>query len=221
MNKAIIFDMDGVVADTETAYLESCNKLLKKFNIKTAKEDWFRRFPGTGTTYIMSTIFNENEFKPQEGLQYWLEKWKEEYRKIIIKREINPIKGFLKFNKKINELKIKKIIATGSHKKNAFLVLKSFGIENEFEIIGIEDVKERKPDPKLFIVAAERLNSKPEDCIVFEDSVVGVTAAKRANMKCVAITSSNPREILEKENPDLIIDDYTEIDIEDLLKNSI
>jgi len=218
MSKAIIFDMDGVIADTEKAYMESFNKILEKFNIKINKNEWFQRFPGTGTTYTMSTVFKEHNFKPKEGLNYWLERWKKEYEKVITKEKIKPIKGFLEFNKKLNELQTKKIIATGSHRRNVFIVLKSFGIENEFDVVGNEDIKQPKPDPKLFLFAAEKLNSESKDCIVFEDSVVGLIAAKRAGMRCVALTTSYPRKVLEKENPDLIIDDYTEIDIENLLK---
>jgi beta-phosphoglucomutase len=165
----------------------------------------------------VSVIFKERNFKPKERLNYWIEKWKGGYEKMVDNGEIKPIKGFLEFNKKLNRLKVKKIIATGSHKRNAFILLKSFGIENEFDIVGCEDVKQRKPSPQLFLVAAERLNSEPKDCVVFEDSPVGIRAAKRVGMKCVALTTSTSMEVLEKENPDLIIDDYTEIDVESLL----
>ena len=215
--KAIIFDMDGVIADTERAYLEACNKLLMQFGIEVNKNDWFKRYPGTGTTYILSTIFKENNIKPAEGLEYWLNKWKEEYNEFIQDGKIKPVKGFPEFNKHINSLGIKKIIATGSHKKNAFLVLKTFGIEKEFEIVGLEDVKERKPNPKIFLEAAKRINYAPENCIVFEDAVVGVQAAKAAGMDCVALTTSMPEDALKKAKPDMIIKDYTEIEIQEMI----
>jgi len=93
MSKAIIFDMDGVIADTEKAYMESFNKILEKFNIKINKNEWFQRFPGTGTTYTMSTVFKEHNFKPKEGLNYWLERWKKEYEKVITKEKIKPIES--------------------------------------------------------------------------------------------------------------------------------
>jgi HAD superfamily hydrolase (TIGR01509 family) len=218
MEKAFIFDMDGVIADSETAYMESFNRILKGFSIRIDREEWFRRFPGTGTIHTMSTVFREHGFNPKEGLDYWLDAWKREYQRMIKKGEIKTIRGFLEFNKRLNELRIKKIIATGSHKSNAFIALKSFGIENEFDIIGNEDVKERKPSPELFLVAAKRLDSEPGDCIVFEDSVVGLKAAKTAGMKCVALTTTAARGLLEGERPYLIINDYTEIDIEELLK---
>ena len=218
MGKAIIFDMDGVIADTETAYFESFKKTVEKFNIKIDKDEWFKRFPGTGTIHTMSTIFKEHNIKPKEGLNPWLESWKKEYEKILNDLEIRPIKGFLEFNKKLNKLGIKKIIATGSHKRNALIVLKSFGIEKEFDIVGNEDVKQRKPDPELFLMAAKKLNSKPQDCVVFEDSPVGIRAAKKAKMRCVALITTYPLNLLEKENPDLMINNYTEIDIEKILK---
>ncbi|MBC8494528.1 HAD family phosphatase [archaeon] len=215
--KAIIFDMDGVIADTERAYLEACNKLLKKFGIEVNKDDWFNRYPGTGTTYILSTIFKENNIKPSEGLEYWLEKWKTEYSKFVKNGKIKPVKGFLEFNKHINALGIKKIIATGSHKKNAYLVLKTFGIEKEFEIVGLEDVTEGKPNPEIFLEAAKRIGYSPENCVVFEDAVVGVQAAKAAGMECVAMTTSMPEEVLRQENPDWLVKDYTELEVEKIV----
>ncbi|MFQ5722540.1 MAG: HAD family hydrolase [Candidatus Aminicenantales bacterium] len=216
--KAVILDMDGVVADTEAAYLEAFNKLAERFNVKINRDEWFKRFPGTGPIPIMSTIFKEHGIEPKEGVGYWFDRWEEEYQKTVDKGAVKPVNGFLEFNRELNRLGVKKIIATGSHKRNAYIVLETFGIEKEFDIVGMEDITERKPSPQIFLIAAERLGTRPEDCIVFEDAPVGIAAAKAANMRCVALTTSTPRSILEKESPDLIIKDYRGIGVGDLLR---
>jgi len=192
--------------------------VVEGFSIKISKEDWFTRFPGTGTVFIISTIFRENNIEPKEGIDYWIERWKDEYAGKVSKGEIKPVKGFMAFNSKLNSLGMKKIIATSSHRKNASIVLKSLGIEKEFDVVGSEDVRETKPAPDLFLEAARRVGQEPKDCIVLEDTTVGIIAAKRAEMKCVALTTTAPRNVLEKEQPDFIFNDYTEIDINKLLK---
>ncbi len=215
MNKLFIFDMDGVIANTEEAYIDAFRNL--GHNIKIDKKRWFNEFPGTGPHYVISTLFEENNYKSTEKIEYWIDLWKKEYESIIKKGDIKPIEGFLNFNKQLNDINIPKIIATGSHTKNALLVLQLFNIVDEFDIVGSEDVKARKPNPDLFLEAARRLDYQPKDCIVFEDSLVGIQAAKAAGMKCVAVASTFSRDILEKENPDLIINNYVDVNPKDIL----
>ena len=165
----------------------------------------------------MSTVFTEHHLQPPEGIERWIEKWKTEYKSIVQEGRIQPIEGFLAFNARLNELHIPKIIATGSHKENAWAVLKSFGISSEFPIIGIEDVKHGKPHPELFMVAAAELKTPPQECIVFEDSPAGIIAARKARMRCVALSTTFSRAVLEKEKPEIIIPDFTKITPEDFL----
>jgi HAD superfamily hydrolase (TIGR01509 family) len=214
--EAIIFDLDGVISDSETIYLKSLNNVIEKFNIKVSRNEWFGKLLGTGSVNIMSTVFGENNIRPKEGLDHWLDKWKNEFMKRVKKGDVKTIKGFLKFNKEINKLKIKKAIATQAQRKNAFTVLKSFGVEKEFIMVASEDVIHRKPDPEIYLTAARRLNVNPKNCIVFEDSPVGLRAAKRAGMKSVALTTTAKRSVLKKEKPDLIFKDFTEIDASNL-----
>ncbi len=216
--KSIIFDFDGVIADTEEAYRKSFINMVKEYNINIPKEEWYKRFPGTGTINVITKTFAENKISLEKGINHWLENWEREYRKMINESKVRPIKGFLEFNKKINLLGIKKVIATGSHHENANLILESFGIKNEFKIVDIKDVKNPKPDPEIFLKAAEKINENPENCVVIEDSLVGIEGAKKAGMKTIALATSYPRKILEKEEPDLIYNDYTEMKAEEIIK---
>ena len=236
MKRAIILDMDGVVADTKSAYHGAFNTLVQPFGVYVKKEEWFQRFPGTGPHHILSTLFREygiienrgngaaekdlpKKTEASEEIDSWIERWKKLYQEKVYGGEIQPIPGFLEFNQYLRENDIARIIATGSHEENARMVLRSFGIENQTEIVSNEQVHQRKPNPALFLAAAQRLRVEPEYCTVFEDAVVGVQAAKRAKMMCVALTTTAPREVLEKESPDLIIKDYEQAPLEQLLRS--
>lgn len=219
MPRAVIFDFDSVVALTEDAYMGSFDRMMERhgLGIKANRREWLRRFPGTGPAYILETVFREHNFKPKGGIEPWLGRWKREYERAVKERKIRPVRGFLGFNKELKRLGIRKIIATGSHRSNTRLVLESLGLEKEFRIVSTEDIRERKPDPEIFLLAARKMGVPPEECVVFEDSPVGIRAAKRAGMKCVALTTTNPGGVLEREKPDLVVKDYTEINIDDLL----
>jgi beta-phosphoglucomutase-like phosphatase (HAD superfamily) len=73
----------------------------------------------------------------------------------------------------------------------------------------MEDTPEPKPNPDIFLLAADRINTDPKDCLVFEDSIFGIRAAKDAGMKVIALATTHSRELLETEHPDLIINDFT------------
>jgi len=216
--KAILFDMDGVIADTEEAYRQALNNVVKKLGIHIEKDAWFSRFPGTGLKYIMSTVLTEKKYNITSGiLTHWISLWAQEYQTFVERGEIKLIKGFLKFNRQVNEAGLKKIIVTGSNKENTKLVLQSYGIDSEFEIIGDEDIENAKPSPDGFLKAAQILGCQPSECRVVEDAVVGIQAAKAAGMKCLALTTSTSEETLAKEKPYLICNNYIDLKIEDLV----
>lgn len=220
MNKAIIFDFDGVIADSFEANYQGFVKLFSKREIESFDRGFLKSRFGIGPKGVLEDYFRIiNRDHSSEQISEFVDEKTEYAIGFVDKVVFND--NFLDFFDIIKN-KYKLAIATNNKKEFIIKFLEKNNIENFFTvIIDRDDVEKIKPNPEIFLKASSLLNVKPTDCIVFEDSVVGVTAAKRANMKCVAITSSNPREILEKENPDLIIDDYTEIDIEDLLKNSI
>ena len=98
--------------------------------------------------------------------------------------------------------------------ENIRLLTESLGIDKYFlSIISAEDVTEGKPDPQVFLLAAERLNVEPEKCIVIEDAIAGVTAAKRASMLCLAVTNTHPRKSLQ--GADLIVDTLEAVTVKD------
>ena len=106
--------------------------------------------------------------------------------------------------------------------ENIHLLTKSLGITDCFQaIISDEDVTKGKPDPQVFKLAAQKLAVEPENCIVIEDAVAGVTAAKKAGIRCLSVTNTHPAVSLAA--ADLIVDTLEEVsvpDLEELIKPS-
>jgi len=198
--KGIIFDLDGVIALTEEVHREAFNMAFANYNIDINKYNWNKDFIGKGHRYIIDTIFGECPVKDRL-IDLWVY-----YYQLIATHKIKPVPGIIEF---INSKTIPMIIATGSARKSAEIVLKSLKIH--LPIVSMEDASMPKPDPGIFLLAANKINIKPEDCLVFEDSIYGIRAALAAQMNVIALTTTHSKEELETENPNYIINDFNDI----------
>ena len=108
-------------------------------------------------------------------------------------RNIIPLPGAVELIKSLNEHGIKSAIGSSAVPENIDVILEGLGIKDCFQAIAYgTEVAEGKPSPEIFLLAAEKLGVKPANCVVIEDAIAGVAAAKRAGMKCVAVTNSHP-----------------------------
>ncbi len=208
---AVIWDMDGVLADTAPHHLLAWRETFAKRGIKFTEEDFMRGF-GIRNDAIIRNVLGE-QTTPEEIEAIAREK-EATFRRIIGK-DIKPLPGALDLLKALDENGIKMAIASSTVIENIHLIISSLGIEKYFEVIITgHDVTEGKPNPQVFLLAARRLGAEPKNCIVVEDAVAGVKAAKRAGMYCVAITSTHPREKLKE--ADLIVDTLEAVTVKDL-----
>ena len=209
MAKAVIFDWDGTLADTRKAVVQSFQTVLKEAGCNV-NDKFIERRMGIGTRKTILEAFRECKMKIDVST---LEKLAEE--KIRIHAELADIVNlFDGVTELLEELqgKTKIALATMSHRKVVDRMLPAKKIRRYFEVVvTADDVTKPKPDPEVFLVSAAELGVKPEDCVVVEDSVFGVQAAKAAMMRCIAVPSGvYSREELEKENPDLIVGSLVE-----------
>ena len=110
-------------------------------------------------------------------------------------------------------------LATGASREKLEFILKKFQIKQFFDaIITADDVENGKPDPEVFLKAAQKLGVDPENCIVMEDASNGAEAAKAAGMACIAITSTRGKNQLQK--ADLVVNSYQELNIKDFIVKS-
>jgi len=213
MLKAIIFDMDGVLTNTPKFVWMTHNKLLAEFN-KHIPDSKIPQYLGRNLKNQID-LFEKN-FNISIDEKLYMNRFEVEMQYHIKHIEKNiSLSHLMKSLKK----KFKLAVATSSPKSRTEHILKNLGINNKFEvIITSENVKKHKPSPDLFIEASRRLEVKPEECLVIEDSANGIEAAKNANMKIIALKTEFQSEE-ELKDADLIIHDLYEIEANKSLVN--
>ena len=209
MVKAVIFDWDGTLADTKKAVVRSFQKVLVKAACLVSDEFIERRM-GIGTRKTLEQALEECNVRFDDEM---LENLVEE--KIRIQASLtNIVSLFDGAIELLEELqgRIKIALATMSSRKVVGKLLSEKRIEGYFDVVvTVDEIVSPKPDPEVFLVSAARLGVKPEDCVVVEDSIFGVRAAKEADMKCIAVSSgAYSKEEIEEENPDLMINSLVE-----------
>ena len=213
MIRAAIFDMDGVIAETEYVHIEAEKQTMLKYGIRISEDDLHEY---TGTTaklmftklirkYDLDTTFEEM-FRVKEKVLFEL-----------LEEGVQPTKGVVDLLLELRKRKVKLAVASSSHRKMIEYVLKKLEITDFLDsVVGAEDIKRSKPDPEIFQISAKRLKVKAEECLVVEDSKLGVEAAKRAGMKCLGyVNPSSGKQDLSK--ADLVTDDFRRLDVQKLL----
>ena len=216
-HKAFIFDLDGVIVDTAKFHFLAWRKLANDLGFDFTEEQ-NEQLKGVSRVDSLKKILNwgnmelsEEEFQRQMAMK------NENYLSYVDKMDANEVlPGVQKVLDYLVENKVP--FALGSASKNARPILKKIDLYDKFDaIVDGTDVTKAKPDPEVFMIAANKLNTKPHECVVFEDSVAGVKAANIGEMTSVGIGEKN---VLGE--ADYIFSDFTEIDlkfIEQLLNN--
>ena len=206
-----IFDMDGVIVDTAACHFESWRYVFEKHDTRFTKSDFKHKFGQRNDAIIRSVLGRSVTSNEIENIA----SDKEQYFRSCAKDKVKPFPGAIELIKSLAKKHVKMAIASSAPLENIELLLNNLGIKECFQtLVPGQDVKESKPSPQIFLLAAHRLGVKPEECIVFEDAVAGVTGAKNAGMYCIAVTTTNQRNILSE--ADLIVDSLDEIKITEL-----
>jgi beta-phosphoglucomutase family hydrolase len=213
MLKAVIFDMDGVLIDSEPFHLVVNEKIFANLGINLGEEE-YHGFIGTTHKDMWSTI--KKRYNLPQSVPELVNMQVSGNINYIKNEKIEEIKGISDLLSKIALENIKIGIASSSPTEVIELVINKLGISNYFSaIVGGEEIKKGKPSPDIFLKAAKRLDAKPSDCTVIEDSKNGVLAAKAAGMKCVGFKNPNSgNQDLRK--ADLIADKYDSLNVSTL-----
>ena len=209
--KAVIWDMDGVIADTAPYHLKAWQQVFRKRGVKFTEEDFRRNFGQRNDTIVRNTL---GQGTPQSEIDTITMEKENNFRNGVRQR-IKPLPGAISLIKSLAEHRFKVALASSAPIENIRLITTGLGINNYFQsIIAGRDVTEGKPSPQGFLLAARKLGIEPKNCIVIEDAVAGVSAAKKAGMSCLAITNTHPRTSLTE--ADLIVDTLEEVSVNDL-----
>jgi HAD superfamily hydrolase (TIGR01509 family) len=210
MLKAVIFDLDGVLIDSEPLHAMADNKLLDESGINVP-ENYFDRFVGWTNKAMWEQI--KKEFPLNTGYEELTER--QMVLKLSLLEEMNyePVRGITELLEALKMNHIPMAIASSSPRQFIEAVIEKIGIGHYLTSwISGEEVEHSKPEPDIFLRAAELLNVHPDVCVVIEDSASGTIAAKRAGMKCIGYRNPNSGQ-QDLSKADLIIDVIDKKDI--------
>ena len=180
MIKAVLFDMDGVIFDTEREYLKEWEAIFKKYGYKMKKEIYISVM-GRGRKKVKE-IFKEKFGEDLPIDKMYIEKDKM-LKKAVENNKVPLKEGALELLEFLKENGYKIALATSAKRERVKIQVSHAKIENIFDaIVCSEDITNSKPDPEIFLKAAEKVCVNPENCIVIEDSEAGIKAAFNAKM---------------------------------------
>ncbi len=206
--EAALWDMDGVIADTAEYHYLAWRDVFAKKGVDFTMEEFMSYFGQRHDTIIIDTL--GSTVPPAELIAINTEK-QANYRHRVA-GHIQPLPGAITLIRSLQEHGIKQAIASSAPQENILIIIQGLCIEDCFQaIVQGTEVPEGKPSPQIYLLAADKLEVRPANCVVFEDAMAGVDGAKRAGMKCVAVTNSHPEIRLQK--ADLVVSTLENISI--------
>ena len=211
MFEAVIFDWDGTLADTTDAIVFSFQEVLKQIGC-TVSDEYLERQIGIGARNMFRNALGTASIPYDEEV---IDKLMERKNRLHT-QFADKIRLFNGVTDLLDSLRstLKIALATMSSRSVIDRLLSEKKITGYFDfVISADEVQHPKPHPEVFLKCARVLRCQPQRCVVIEDSIFGVIAAKKASMKCIAIPSgAYSREELEREEPDLIVNSISEKD---------
>ncbi len=202
MSCAFIFDMDGVIVDSNPTHKRALRQFCQKHGYDLSESDLREKIYGrTNRDWILNLLGNLDN----QTIKAYADEKEELFRQLYT--DIKPLNGLITFLDKLDELKISRAIATSAPRANVDFTLQGTNTRRYFStILDDSDVTTGKPDPQIYVKAALVLGFDPGNCIVFEDSLSGVEAGKRAGCKVVGLTTTHTR--FELAEADVVVDDF-------------
>jgi beta-phosphoglucomutase len=212
---AAVFDMDGTLIDNTPFHFKSWQMLYKKYGKgDISKEKYYKHISGVPVMETIRRVFGEGRDEAQ--LKALLNEKEEYYRKEYAPY-LAPINGLVNFLTSLKNAGVKMAMGTSATVEDIDFVLNKVPIRDDFEaIINSTMVTKPKPDPQVYLKAAEQLDALPGKCIVFEDSFAGIESGLRAGMKVVGITTAHTAAELHSAGVNLVITDYSGLSVQKL-----
>ena len=191
-DKGVLWDMDGVLVDTGECHFWSWSKVLHRYGIPYDRRLFQATF-GMNNAQTLQTLAG-HELAPE--LVTEISERKEELFRRGVRGRVQPLPGVLEWLARLQAAGWCQAIASSAPTANIDVLVDALDLRHWFEAIVSGADLPGKPDPTLFLNVARAIAVRPEHCVVVEDAVAGVLAAKRAGMRCIAVTTTNPSERL-------------------------
>jgi beta-phosphoglucomutase len=208
----VIFDFDGVIVDSHPAHIQAWKEFLYSKGKAVSDVDISFVREGVKREEILRHFLGE--LTPEQVASYGAEKGK-----LFQARagELKLVPGFAEFLLQLDAFGLPSAVASSGSRARVELTLAAFKILDRFRaVITAEDVARGKPDPALFLLAAQALQVEPDRILVFEDAAAGVLAAKNAGMKCVGIAANGREPELKQAGADLVVDNFSHTNLNDV-----
>lgn len=212
---AAIFDMDGVLVNSNPFHVEKWIEYLKEKGVSFVEEEVPRKILGMHNDDAFRAYFGDS-MSPEE-LREEGETLEARFREVF-RPHAQPMPGVVALLSELRSASIPMAVASSGIRSNVEFIAEVLGIRPFFQfLITGDDVSAHKPDPEIYLAAAAKLGVAPSQCVAFEDSFPGVGAVKNAGMKCVAIASTFSAEDLQsKTGADLIVKGFDELSLDKL-----
>jgi HAD superfamily hydrolase (TIGR01509 family) len=214
MTEAVIFDMDGVLIDSGAHHRAAWRALLEELGAEPSRPDYWRLTIGRPSEEALPLLLGRRVPEPE----VWrLARRKRDLYTDFARGGMVSVPGVREFVAALSRLGIPRAVGTSASRFDVDRLLAGVGLQRHFNVIvTADDVTLGKPDPEVYELAAARLRVPPKACIVFEDSLVGVEAARRAGMRAVGVTTAHSEAELLEAGAERAIADFEGIEWQSL-----
>ena len=212
MIKAVIFDNDGVLFDSEPMHFMSIKELSKEYGVNMTKKWFFANAAGENSAQIFGEIFKDKKRKE-------IQKMVDENSRLFLRKylpRVKTIPGIKKFISLLKRTDTRMIVVSNGHKGNVKGLLSHNNINLDFITLG--DFKRPKPDPEGYVLALKKLRVKKGEAIIFEDSIMGIESAVRADIRVVGVRTKNTVKSLKEAGAFETIRDFNDPKLGSIIK---
>jgi beta-phosphoglucomutase len=208
---AALFDMDGVLVDNTDFHVNAWLQFAQRHNRPLTKDQYVENINGRVSADAMSYMF-QRPITPGELIE--LTEEKEAIYRELYRPHLQPAPGLLEFLTALKDQSVKLAVGTSAPESNVLFTLDGLPLRPYFDaVVDASMIHRGKPDPEIYLTAANRVGVDPARCVVFEDAFAGIEAGLRAGMKVIALATTHTRDELADVGASLIVDDFTQLTV--------
>ena len=204
--KAILFDMDGVVIDSRQSVVDFWEAVAAEHRVTLTEDDYVRHIHGVPAAATLRSLFPALSSEQTAAVFDRVVQYEHGLR-------FTEVAGVTRFLKLLKDAGSKTGLVTSGTRQRVEAALEQLQLDGRFDvIITAADIERGKPDPEGYLAAAEKLGALGSECVIFEDSIAGVRAARAAGAACVGVQTGGMVKMIESEGGRCVIPDFTSIE---------